>query len=162
GFIFALLAFAAGFAVRPFGALIFGRLGDLIGRKYTFLITMTLMFGKSRSPRCLARPRAKPSSGMAGRVSPWCFSTRPLNWPGSRGRLGVAVAVAMALLFFFVSGPLPVGIGRRPIMRAGFALGAFIYFPIFRGTTHSPNPNRGRAPAAAPVPVTADPKECSF
>jgi len=43
GFIFALLAFAAGFAVRPFGALFFGRLGDLIGRKYTFLITMSLM-----------------------------------------------------------------------------------------------------------------------
>jgi MFS family permease len=43
GFIFALLAFAAGFAVRPFGALIFGRLGDMIGRKHTFLITMTLM-----------------------------------------------------------------------------------------------------------------------
>ncbi len=43
GFIFALLAFAAGFAVRPFGALIFGRLGDMIGRKYTFLITMSLM-----------------------------------------------------------------------------------------------------------------------
>jgi MFS family permease len=42
-FIFTLLAFAAGFAVRPFGALIFGRLGDTIGRKYTFLITMTLM-----------------------------------------------------------------------------------------------------------------------
>ena len=42
-FIFTLLAFAAGFAVRPFGALVFGRLGDLIGRKYTFLITMTLM-----------------------------------------------------------------------------------------------------------------------
>jgi MFS family permease len=43
GFIFALLAFAAGFAVRPFGALIFGRLGDMIGRKHTFLITMSLM-----------------------------------------------------------------------------------------------------------------------
>jgi MFS family permease len=43
GFIFALLTFAAGFAVRPFGALIFGRLGDTIGRKYTFLITMSLM-----------------------------------------------------------------------------------------------------------------------
>src|SRR5512138_225178 len=39
GFIFALLAFAAGFAVRPFGAVVFGRLGDLIGRKYTFLLT---------------------------------------------------------------------------------------------------------------------------
>src|SRR4029079_16375254 len=43
GFIFALLAFAAGFAVRPFGALIFGRIGDMIGRTYTFLVTMSLM-----------------------------------------------------------------------------------------------------------------------
>jgi MFS family permease len=43
GFIFALLAFAAGFAVRPFGALIFGRVGDMVGRKYTFLVTMSLM-----------------------------------------------------------------------------------------------------------------------
>jgi MFS family permease len=42
-FIFALLAFAAGFAVRPFGALVFGRLGDMIGRKYTFLVTIVLM-----------------------------------------------------------------------------------------------------------------------
>ena len=43
GYIFALLAFAAGFAVRPFGALVFGRLGDLWGRKNTFLVTMLLM-----------------------------------------------------------------------------------------------------------------------
>ncbi|MGB8932344.1 MAG: MFS transporter [Anaeromyxobacteraceae bacterium] len=42
-FIFALLAFAAGFAVRPFGALVFGRLGDMIGRKYTFLVTILIM-----------------------------------------------------------------------------------------------------------------------
>jgi MFS family permease len=42
-FIFALGAFAAGFAVRPFGAIFFGRLGDLVGRKYTFLITITIM-----------------------------------------------------------------------------------------------------------------------
>ncbi|QDB99184.1 MFS transporter [Mesorhizobium sp. 8] len=41
--IFALLAFAAGFLVRPFGALVFGRVGDLVGRKYTFLVTMTIM-----------------------------------------------------------------------------------------------------------------------
>ncbi len=41
--IFALLAFAAGFLVRPFGALVFGRLGDMIGRKYTFLITILIM-----------------------------------------------------------------------------------------------------------------------
>jgi len=42
-FIFALMAFAAGFAVRPFGALVFGRLGDLVGRKHTFLVTIMLM-----------------------------------------------------------------------------------------------------------------------
>ncbi len=42
-YIFALLAFAAGFLVRPFGALVFGRLGDMIGRKYTFLVTIMIM-----------------------------------------------------------------------------------------------------------------------
>ena len=43
GFILALAAFAAGFAVRPFGALVFGRIGDLVGRKNTFLVTMGIM-----------------------------------------------------------------------------------------------------------------------
>jgi len=43
GFIFALAAFAAGFAVRPFGAVLFGRIGDLVGRKNTFLVTMGIM-----------------------------------------------------------------------------------------------------------------------
>jgi len=42
-FIFALLAFAAGFIVRPFGAILFGRLGDLVGRKHTFLVTIVIM-----------------------------------------------------------------------------------------------------------------------
>src|ERR1700682_6062251 len=45
GYIFALAAFGAGFAVRPFGALVFGRLGDLVGRKHTFLITLSIMGG---------------------------------------------------------------------------------------------------------------------
>jgi len=44
-FIFTLLSFAAGFAMRPFGAIVFGRLGDLVGRKYTFLITILIMGG---------------------------------------------------------------------------------------------------------------------
>lgn len=43
GFIFALAAFAAGFAVRPFGAVVFGRIGDMVGRKNTFLVTMAIM-----------------------------------------------------------------------------------------------------------------------
>ncbi|KAB1071712.1 MHS family MFS transporter [Methylobacterium soli] len=43
GFIFTLLGFAAGFMLRPFGAIVFGRLGDIVGRKYTFLVTILLM-----------------------------------------------------------------------------------------------------------------------
>ncbi len=50
-FMFALLAFAAGFFVRPFGALVFGRLGDLVGRKYTFLITIVIMGSVHRAGR---------------------------------------------------------------------------------------------------------------
>ena len=53
--VFALLAFAAGFLVRPFGALFFGRLGDLIGRKYTFLITILLMGLSTFLVGCLPR-----------------------------------------------------------------------------------------------------------
>ena len=55
--VFALLAFAAGFLVRPFGALVFGRLGDLIGRKHTFLITIVI-HGRLHLPgRCIAQLR---------------------------------------------------------------------------------------------------------
>ena len=46
-FIFTLLSFAAGFAMRPFGAIVFGRLGDMVGRKYTFLITILIMGGST-------------------------------------------------------------------------------------------------------------------
>jgi MFS family permease len=64
GFIFALLAFAAGFAVRPFGALVFGRLGDMVGRKHTFLITIVIM-GLST-----ALVGGLPSYASAGVISP--------------------------------------------------------------------------------------------
>ena len=47
GFIFTLLGFAAGFAVRPFGALVFGRIGDLVGRKYAFTLTLLIMGGST-------------------------------------------------------------------------------------------------------------------
>jgi Sugar (and other) transporter len=52
-YIFALLAFAAGFLVRPFGALVFGRLGDMIGRKYTFLVTIIIMGASTFLVGCL-------------------------------------------------------------------------------------------------------------
>jgi hypothetical protein len=64
GFIFALAAFAAGFAVRPFGALVFGRLGDLVGRKHTFLITMGIMGGSTFAVGLL------PSYATAGVIAP--------------------------------------------------------------------------------------------
>ncbi len=64
GFIFALAAFAAGFAVRPFGALVFGRLGDLVGRKHTFLITMGIMGAATFSVGLL------PSYASVGVVAP--------------------------------------------------------------------------------------------
>jgi MFS family permease len=62
--IFALLAFAAGFIVRPFGALFFGRLGDLIGRKYTFLITILIMGLSTFLVGCL------PSYESIGTIAP--------------------------------------------------------------------------------------------
>jgi MFS family permease len=64
GFIFALATFAAGFAVRPFGALVFGRLGDLVGRKHTFLITMSIMGGATFAVGLL------PSYGSLGVAAP--------------------------------------------------------------------------------------------
>jgi MFS family permease len=65
--IFTLLAFAAGFAVRPFGALVFGRLGDMIGRKYTFLITIMIMGLSTFLVAFL------PTYKMAGIVAPVCL-----------------------------------------------------------------------------------------
>src|ERR1700684_1438639 len=64
GYIFALAAFAAGFAVRPFGALVFGRLGDLVGRMHTFLITMGIMGGSTFAVGLL------PSYAKAGLIAP--------------------------------------------------------------------------------------------
>jgi len=305
GFIFALLAFAAGFAVRPFGALIFGRLGDLIGRKYTFLVTMSLMgvgtffigvlpgyatwgiaapivlialrlvqglalggeyggaaiyvaehapMGKRgyytswiqttatlglfmalllilgvrtlmgegdfgdwgwRIPFLLSavllavsiwirlklnesplfqrmkeegkgskRPLTEAFGqwsnakiailallgATAGEAVIWYggqfyalfFLTQTLKVPGVTAQILIAVALAIGTPFFIVFGALSDKIGRKPIMLAGFALGALTYFPIFQGLTHFANPRLEQALASAPVTVTADPAECSF
>ena len=68
GFIFALAAFAAGFAVRPFGALVFGRLGDLVGRKHTFLITMSIMGGATFAVGLLPELRSGRGRGAGALV----------------------------------------------------------------------------------------------
>lgn len=78
--IFTLLAFAAGFAVRPFGALVFGRLGDLIGRKHTFLTTILIMGASTFVPAFLP---GYASWGLGGSGLLDC-SQAPAR-PGARG-----------------------------------------------------------------------------
>ena len=77
--VFALLAFAAGFLVRPFGALVFGRLGDLVGRKYTFLITILIMGTSTFLVGCL------PSYETIGFVAP-VVAHCAAHGPGPRAR----------------------------------------------------------------------------
>ncbi len=82
--VFALLAFAAGFLVRPFGALFFGRLGDLIGRKYTFLITIMIMGVSTFLVGCL------PSYD-------WFNNTLSMGWLAPVILIGLRMAQGLAL-----------------------------------------------------------------
>jgi MFS family permease len=304
GFIFILLAFAAGFAVRPFGALVFGRLGDIVGRKYTFLITMTLMglgtfligvlpsyaqvgigapvalvllrlfqglalggeyggaatyvaehaphgrrgfytswiqttatlgllmailivigsraslgedafsawgwripfllsaillavsiwirlqleespvFSKMKAEGKGSKAPLTEAFGTwsnakiailallgatAGEAVIWYggqfyalfFLTNILKVDGTPANIMIALALALGTPFFILFGWLSDKIGRKPIMLAGFLLGAWTYFIIFQGITHYANPALEAALASAPVTVTANPRECS-
>jgi MFS family permease len=305
GFIFTLLAFAAGFAVRPFGALLFGRIGDMVGRKYTFLVTMTLMGlgtfligvlpsyasagiaapiilillrlvqglalgGEYGGAATYVAEHAPP--GRRGFYTAWIQTTATVglfmalliilglrSWQGeqafgdwgwripfllsavllavsiwirlqleespvfrrmkeegkaskaplteafaywSNARIAIlalfgatageaviwyggqfyalffltqtlkvdpttaniliALSLAIGTPGFILFGWLSDKIGRKPVMLAGFALGALTYFMIFQGLTHYANPALEKALAEAPVTVTADPAECSF
>jgi MFS family permease len=304
-FIFTLLAFAAGFAVRPFGALIFGRVGDIVGRKYTFLITMTLMglgtfligvlpsyadagiiapviliglrlvqglalggeyggaatyvaehappgrrgfytswiqttatvglfmallvilgirtwqgeedfgawgwripfllsaillavsiwirlqleespvFAKMKAEGKASKAPLTEAFGnwtngkiallallgaTAGEAVIWYggqfyalfFLTQTLKVNAATANILIAVSLMIGTPGFVLFGWLSDKIGRKPIMLAGFLLGAWTYFIIFQGLTHYANPALEKALANAPVTVIADPNECSF
>jgi MFS family permease len=305
GFIFTLLAFAAGFAVRPFGALVFGRVGDIVGRKYTFLITMTLMglgtfligvlpsyasagiaapiilialrlvqglalggeyggaatyvaehappgrrgfytswiqttatvglfmalliilglrtwqgeedfgawgwripfllsavllvvsiwirlqleespvFAKMKAEGKASKAPLTEAFGnwtnakiallalfgaTAGEAVIWYggqfyalfFLTQTLKVNAATANILIALSLAIGTPGFILFGWLSDKIGRKPIMLAGFLLGAWTYFIVFQGLTHYANPALERALATAPVTVIADPNECSF
>jgi hypothetical protein len=305
GFIFALAAFAAGFAVRPFGALVFGRLGDLVGRKYTFLITMSIMGGAtfavgllpnyatagvaapvmlvllrllqglalggeyggaatyvaehapqgkrglytswiqttatlglfaallvvigtrtyvgedafkvwgwripflvsvvllgvslwirmqlSESPvflkmKTLGTTSKAPLSeafarwgnlkivltcllgAVMGQAVVWYtgqfyalfFLERMLRVDGATTNILTAIALALATPGFIFFGWLSDKIGRKPIILAGCLLALLTYFPLFEALTRYANPALYAAQSAAPVTVTADPRQCSF
>lgn len=304
GFILALAAFAAGFAVRPFGAIVFGRIGDLVGRKNTFLVTMFIMGGSTFAVGLL------PSYATAGTIAPLLLvglrllqglalggqyggaatfvaehapegrrgfytsfiqTTAPLglfaallvvigirtamgpeafadwgwrlpffasavllgvslwirlqlnespvyqemknagatskaplteafgNWrnarlvliallgavagqavvwytgqfyalfylervlkvDGATANILIAVALAIGTPFFVFFGWLSDRIGRKPIILAGCALAAVLYFPLFSALTAAANPALADAQARAPVTVYADPDTCS-
>ncbi len=314
GFIFALAAFAAGFIVRPFGALVFGRLGDMVGRKYTFLITILIMgistFGVGLLPNYATIGMAAPIilvslrvlQGLAlggeyggaatyvaehapdnkrGLYTSWIQTTATLglflsllvilacrtwlsapisdapgaptqfddwgwripfllsaillaisvwirlalnespvyqkmkeegkqskapltesfaNWSNLKivilallgltagqavvwytgqfyalffltqtlkvdpvdANLMIAASLAIGTPFFVLFGWLSDKIGRKPIIMLGCFLAIATYFPIFKSITEYANPALFAAQKAAPVIVTADPKECSF
>jgi MFS family permease len=305
GFIFALAAFAAGFAVRPFGALVFGRLGDLVGRKHTFLITMSIMGGSTflvgllpsyatigvtapillvvlrllqglalggeyggaatyvaehapqekrglytswiqttatlglfaallvvigtrtaigedafkawgwripflvsllllivsvwirmqldESPVFTAMRNANATSkaplteafgrwanlkfvlicllgAVMGQAVVWYtgqfyalfYLERMLRVDGATTNILIAIALACATPGFIFFGWLSDRIGRKPIIMTGCLLAALTYFPLFHALTRYANPALYAAQAAAPVTVSADPRECSF
>src|SRR6185295_14211459 len=90
------------------------------------------------------------------------FLTQTLKVPSVTAQIMIAISLAIGTPFFIFFGWLSDKIGRKPIMLAGFALGALTYFSIFQGITHFANPALEKALAASPVTVTADPAECSF
>jgi MFS family permease len=304
-FIFALAAFAAGFLVRPLGALVFGRIGDVVGRKNTFLVTMALM-GVSTflvgllpgfatigvaAPAILVLLRLLQGLAIGGEyggaaiyvaehapndrrgfatswiqttaafglllsllvimgargalskedfeawgwripfllsifllgISIWIrlklnespvfqkmkdaaatskapfaeafgrwpnlklvlialfgcvagqavtfytgtfyalfFLERNLKLEGGEANALIAVALLLGAPLYVLFGWLSDRIGRKPIMIAGLAAAALLYFPLYKTLTFAANPALARAQSAAPVVVRADPADCSF
>lgn len=127
-FIFALMAFAAGFLVRPFGALVFGRLGDMIGRKYTFLMTIVLMglstFGVGLLPTyatigiaapviliCLRMLQGLALGGEYGGAATYVAEHAPANkrgahtgWIQSTATLGLLLSLLVVLAARYFTG----------------------------------------------------------
>jgi MFS-type transporter involved in bile tolerance (Atg22 family) len=151
-FIFALLAFAAGFAVRPFGALVFGRVGDLIGRKYTFLLTIVIMGGATftvgllpsyesigvAAPIILIVLRLLQGLAIGGEYGGAAIYVAEHAPPGKRGlhtswiqttaTLGLFLSLVVILVVRHVTGPEFDTWGWRiPFLLSAFLLGVSVW-----------------------------------
>src|SRR5581483_5756402 len=90
------------------------------------------------------------------------FLTQTLKVPAINAQIMIAISLALGTPFFILFGWLSDKIGRKPIILAGFALGAITYFPIFQGITPFANPTLEAAIPSAPLTAVADPPESSF
>src|SRR5258708_1958056 len=175
----AFATYAAGFLVRPFGALVFGRIGDLVGRKYTFLVTILFMgfstFAVGLLPTYEAIGWAAPVllvllplGATVGQGVVWYtgqfyalfFLTITLKMDGQTAYTMIALSLLLGTPFFIVFGALSDKIGRLKIILAGCLIAALTYFPLFQALTHYVNPALETFAKANPITVQA--KDCNF
>lgn len=151
-FIFALLAFGVGFAFRPFGALVFGRLGDMMGRKHTFLITLLLMGGATfcvgllpsykewgvAAPAILIALRILQGIGIGGEYggaavfvaehAPSAKRGAYTSWIQTTGALGMVLALIVVYVCQSIAGPaFDTWAWRIPFLLSGAMLVISLY-----------------------------------
>src|SRR5438105_3017157 len=176
----AFAAYAAGFLVRPFGALVFGRIGDLVGRKYTFLVTILFMgastflvgllptfasVGWLAPILMLALLGATAGQGVVwytGQFYALFFLTITLKLDYVSAYTLIGVSLLIGTPFFIVFGWLSDRIGRLKIIMAGCLIAAVTYFPLFQGLTHYVNPALETFSAKTPITVAANSGDCQF
>src|SRR5438876_730139 len=165
-----LATYASGFAVRPFGAIVFGRIGDLVGRKYAFLLTVTimglgtaaiafipvydqigllapiaLMFLRCLQGLALGGEYGGAAAGQAvvwytGQFLALFYMQRILKVDLFTSNEIMFVALVLATPLFIVFGRLSDRIGRKKIMMAGCLLAALSYAPLYAGMQAFGNP----------------------
>src|SRR5438128_2108662 len=169
-------AYAAGFLIRPFGALIFGRIGDIVGRKYTFLVTIVVM-GVSTvlvgfmptyaslgfaAPLVLVALRLAQGLALGGEYGGAATYVAEHAADNKRGYATswIQTTATLGMLFFLVFGALSDRIGRKKIILAGCIIAALTYFPLFKGLTHFINPDLEAYQQRTPIEVAAS--DCNF
>ena len=159
----AFATYAAGFLVRPFGALVFGRIGDLVGRKYTFLVTIMVMGTATFLVGLLPTLGATAGRGVVwytGQFYTLFFLTLNLKLDYATAYILIAISLIIGTPFFIVFGRLSDRIGRLKIILAGCLIAALTYFPLFGALTHYVNPDLEKFQQTNQLTVTIDPATC--